>query len=799
MSDPPFIPTFLPINRSNNTDTKNIPLMNTFRGDIVPATFDTSRNINNHPTPFYILCTAKIYNTRNAIPSLPDGTNVTYQQFGLTAGDSNIFPGKDSSQSNYAEKNQFTLTTFADVLGTTNVQDPTDPGLLVPVYCFQDPAVSVNNTLTPAFTFFRADVFWEGPPSQSYTDYINYLPPKPLPYKKFPTPYGKSVDNCYQLCSLYTPFIFDSDNNNRIGTWSLFATNQQLALLLGNAAAVSIAFSDPDNPLTNPSPYEYLNGVNILRTSTIYTVQSMNQYTGALVYWPLDYPDQQIITYNYNISGFGQYKGGYPLNFLYQVGSPNGYKKTQGNYQTYYQNSVSNYLGTVCQPNMPGQPQLCSGTKWNLQTISNYYEGGTGNFGVNPYAYTFSTGYGSYSCYCAGGENFNAACVQDRYLTSINDTSDATEYYAVACNSIHAGIYQYLAFQFIPIDFFNVPVKSFIPPIVSSLGQFEGPTGTQYYSEEGSPGEIGPVGVTGPSWTNDVTGAKEPGPPIGPTGAGDYIITYPYNGATGATNAWPDNVQPNRIVDNTLTQAISGWIQNPDVYVCPELISDQKYCMFQDYYHSLMGFFYNRPQDLNTSSECGRDYIPSEVNYETLQKTYPAGGCTGGDVCVPNYGYLADPGNLGIKPFYCQSPTGTNPYPESLNGFNNTNSYPIFNYNNIYLPDGYPQPQTGTPITWENLYSYQNIIPPAPPPSAQVSYKQVPYINALKLAQNNNVNQLTGKTQNEKGSSTLIIAIIVIIILVVVIIVIIVLYRSSTSKSLDVYNPNSSMFYQQVT
>jgi hypothetical protein len=83
----PLIPTFLPISVTDDSDTSLIPLMNTFRGDIVPATFDLSGNINNHPTPFYILCTTKIYNTDNEIASLPTKTAgydvKTFQQYNI--------------------------------------------------------------------------------------------------------------------------------------------------------------------------------------------------------------------------------------------------------------------------------------------------------------------------------------------------------------------------------------------------------------------------------------------------------------------------------------------------------------------------------------------------------------------------------------------------------------------------------------------------------------------------------------------------------------------------------------------
>lgn len=822
----PLIPTFLPISVTDDSDTSLMPLMNTFRGDIVPATFDLSGNINNHPTPFYILCTTKIYNTDNEIASLPTktaGYDVrTYQQFGLTQGNPSIFPATNAFNNNAATKNIFALTTFTDALQTENQTD-TSPGLLVPVYCYQDPNPSGSGILTPSFGFFRADVFWNGSPSINFQAYIDKIPDKPLNYNNFPTPYGVNINNVYNLCSVYT--LTPSDNN-RVGSWSIFATLQQINIAKNSGSAwsdgfisiVSIAFNKPTAPTNIPT------ATNILRTSTIYTVLKMNQYNNTTITWPGGLSNTTIQNWlpKGNDKPSPTINMGYPLNFVYQIGSTDGYAKSQGLYQNYYQNNISNYGGTICQNGIspdftnptngaPTDPtNYCLNSGWGIDLISKFFQGG------NNTPYSLTTAYrganqnidvSTYTCYCAAGDNYNGTCTSSGFgftngiVENGNFTANAGYYYNT-CNSVHAGIFQFAAFQFIPIDFFNAPPKGAIPPIVSPSNGATGGTGytgpklTEFYSEEGFPGSIGPTGTTGPSWPSQEPGAVLPPGPTGLTGAGIYTITYPYNGATGATNVWPDSSIPNRMNNQFLTRTIAQWIGTPDNFVCPTLISDQPYCGFQDYYHSLLGYFYTeRPQDLQPNSSCGRAYIPPYTNM-ILEGFFPSGGCTGSNVCVPNYGWLENP-DTTPGPFICQSATGTNPFPESENGFNNTNKYTFLNYDGNPGLLG-PQDQNGTPITWENLYTYQNLTPANNIQSTQVSFFKQPYIDALKLAQTKNVNPLTGKTQDQKGPGTVIIFLIIVIVVIIIGVIIFIIYKGSSSKKKDMYNPMNENFYSRV-
>ena len=179
-----------------------------------------------------------------------------------------------------------------------------------------------------------------------------------------------------------------------------------------------------------------------------------------------------------------------------------------------------------------------------------------------------------------------------------------------------------------------------------------------------------------------------------------------------------------------------------------------------------------------------------------LEGFFPSGGCTGSNVCVPNYGWLENP-DITPGPFICQSATGTNPFPESENGFNNTNKYTFLNYDGNPGLLG-PQDQNGTPITWENLYTYQNLTPANNVQSTQVSFAKQPYTDALKLAQTKNVNPLTGKTQDQKGPGTVIIFLIIVIVVIIIGVIIFIIYKGSSSKKKDIYNPMNENFYSRV-
>jgi hypothetical protein len=205
--------------------------------------------------------------------------------------------------------------------------------------------------------------------------------------------------------------------------------------------------------------------------------------------------------------------------------------------------------------------------------------------------------------------------------------------------------------------------------------------------------------------------------------------------------------------------------------------------MFQDYYHSLLGVFYDRPQDLVADSNCGDNYIPISQNLAGDSIAYPSGGCTGSFICVPNYKFLENIGSFNVKPFYCQEPTSTNPFPESINGFNNTDVYYNTNYDL-------------TPITWLNFATYRDLTPNQTVPGTQVQFSQTKFTN-YKTIQENNVQKLDGKV-GPKGDSLIFLILGIIALIILVSVVIYFIYRSTRSKEKDMRNPYNFMYYDRV-
>lgn len=790
----PVLPTFLPIVTSSDDDTRNMPVFDSMRGDIVPAIFDSSGNIINNPTPFYILCTAKIINTGNNIPSLPpiepDGLTLeTYEQFGLVQGNKLIFPptnGGTGGGDNTMTKNQFGLCpfpkAFTQEIYTNLVQKdpsyiPSSPGLLVPVYCYQDTGEYYASgtdpspyaqRVSPAFFFFRADVFWEGAVptgNGAYDAYASKIPNYPLGYNDpaFPVPFGKNKNNIYYLSSVYT---YNYNDNNRVGTWSLFNTINQIGYInqanlfaTGPAAApVSIAFN---LPTSNQS----FTPVSRLSTSQLYTVNKMNQYnttrklrTGSNMQdiYIQDWCAQTTATGNCWPDTFGNL--GYPLNFLYQIGSDSNFTNSV-NYSSYYQQGVpsvleGSYQGTICQTQLPFSENYEGCTNyWDIATVSRLYEGGSSQYTFTTKNIIGGTTYTtSYYCSCAGGDQYNGTCGTNGANTIVSDIGNLEimgDYYGNTCNSVHAGIFQFTAFQFIPINFYTTPPQRSVPPI--------GPTGYQSF-----PGKTGPTGITGPTTTSIpyLTNIQMQ-VPKGPTGYGNYTISFPFNSNTGASNPFPNTTIPNTVSNITLGNSISNWVANPNSQNCPDQTSpSHPQCGYQDYYHSLLGRFYKNPQDLLIGTVCGLDYTPPWY-YDGVG---PTGGCTGGAVCTPNYKFLQDITNTKITPFTCQLPQATAPYPQTINGFN-------FTSENI------------TPITWENLSNYLYIVPPGVQTKPQ-SFAKQGYYNGLQAALNNTIDPTTHKTQ-QKSTNPIWIVLIVLIVLVVIILIFYFLLRSSSKPKAD--------------
>lgn len=791
---PPYpAPVFLDIEVDTNEDTKYMPSFNFSRGTIVPAEFDGYGNIINHPTAFYIFCTTKIYNyyKTNALPiNSTDNQTDTYQQFALTQGNDSVFP--PTVTNNTIPKNLFSLTTFSNAL-TTNINSTdssspiNSPGLLVPVYCYKDTATS--------FRFFRADAFYSGS-----GDPIQQLPDKPLQYisprglPSFPDVYGKNKSSFYNLCSFYKN---NKNDKQQIGSWCIFLTDSQFSSLNQNwnsapvPGYVSISFNYPQASDLTYQPVKSLN------TSQLYTVYKINQTASdsAITNWKPTEPAFTDVTPNQ----WKVYNMGYPLNFIYQVGANNSNYKNMTATTTYYQQDYSsgNYVGTVCQNDIPSNEDKyqCTGN-WNLSNVSMLFNGDTRNTLSEPVYFNLTNIvnnntnkiYNIYNCncwddknaYCQGeqvaptapGNTEKVSSIERNTSNQYNVNGDYTNnsgYYYATCNSVHTGLFQFAAFQFVPINFFNTPSAGTVPPIY--------PLGERAYT-----GKVGPTGLTG-NYVAPSPGTPQP-LPIGPTGDGNAVITFPFNTDPKASNGWPTPFISYNIPDSSLiTDTIANWYQNPlNASVnCPiQTAPDNPYCTYQNYYQALLGKFYIKPTEAPSNLECGSEYAPPAQYWTDQGLTPPTGGCTGTSLCVPNYEYLKNIAAINQKPFTCQEPTSTDPYPMSYNGFNYTDPYNI------------------TPITWQNMFNYINGVPSGISSTPQ-NYKQIGLPPTLQDITNHDVNPVTNVTQKESETTLpffLVLAIIGIIVFVCVIIYII--YKGNKSTEKDVYNPNTQANYRRV-
>jgi hypothetical protein len=402
--------------------------------------------------------------------------------------------------------------------------------------------------------------------------------------------------------------------------------------------------------------------------------------------------------------------------------------------------------------------------------------------------------------YPGGPSDYSNGNAGGIYVSGTKNRTANSNYYGMACSNLHLGTYNFSMFQFVPINYFNVPRKGAVPPIISPGNSLL----TPYTGEVANTGDIGIPATYGPP-PQDLPGTNVPIYTPGPVGAGPYSISYPFNGQTGASNNWPTLGEPNNRIQNiNLTNTLESWIENPENFECPRNVGSQNYCGFQDYYHSLLGYFYDKPQDLSPDVECGEDYVPPKDNLITTSIIYTPNGCKDGKICVPNYAYLENIGDPSIKPFYCQDPAQAVPYPESINGFNNTNSYTIENFNSgLLIPPWFPfpaaggrvpllQPLTYTPITWSNLDTYINLTPNQAVPATTQSYEPVKFVPPLNFT-----NPSTGEVDH-KGNSVEYIIIAIIALIVLVAVVVFFIYYAAKSKKKDMYNPNNSKFYQIV-
>jgi hypothetical protein len=591
--------TYLPIDTYGTTDTVNVPKLDIMRGDITPAIFvdkGLGPEIVNKPTPFYMICTAKIFNGYPQINTIVQNSVLqeAYQQFGVTQGSDTNYPGTNANKSNGQNKRTFYLNTFQNSF--LQQASSESPGLLVPMYYSIDPL--------KGFFFFRADVFFNPDPTKGTTE--QQLPERPIAYdapnfpdpNNFPTP-GSNVklSQVYHLASVYTNATSDQ---NRIGTWSQFLTDADIFFYFAAfnnfengplATRVYISFYVPqDNSIPIPAPRlspSEIYTINLMYQDSTATLKTGTSATDLLKDWEPNY----VSTPPVNL--------GYPLNFLYSIGG-NFYNKMQGqNPPVVYQSKDIAYIGTSSQLGANG---------WNPADFSRLFQGTAPStqfrFGTS-YTRGLITTNTQYSCFCAGGSEYNGYCSQKFGVGGTGITSNGplqrySNYYSDTCNTVHGGTWQFLAYQFIPLNFYNPPPRTLAPQI------------PLYESVEN-------------------------------------LITFPNK--TGGPNQWPTpGITPNEISNLTINETLYNWLDNPTNLFCGDIVNSFPYCGFSDYYLSLLRVFYD-------IGDCGNTYDPPDTSVPPVTISgndyYFSNSCTDPDtltkgICVPNYKYLLDPTANGV-------------------------------------------------------------------------------------------------------------------------------------------------------
>lgn len=161
-------------------DIENVPLLDIVRGNIVLIELDSSNNIINNPTPFFILTTAKINNEKNTLGNVPA---TAYQQFMIVQGDSNNYGKTSGSLPNGQDPLNFYFSPFVSQV----TQD------IIPLYGYLSPGQGI--------TFIRADIF-----TDSYSNYIHNIPDYKPNINSLPNPVGKNINEWVYLttCQIVT-------------------------------------------------------------------------------------------------------------------------------------------------------------------------------------------------------------------------------------------------------------------------------------------------------------------------------------------------------------------------------------------------------------------------------------------------------------------------------------------------------------------------------------------------------------------------------------------------------------------
>lgn len=213
----------------------------------------------------------------------------------------------------------------------------------------------------------------------------------------------------------------------------------------------------------------------------------------------------------------------------------------------------------------------------------------------------------------------NNICEDNPFLScSCNDNNNCVNtdhtYFQQNNNSVQAGIANYLIYQFIPFEQIKTP-SSFIITDPMNLGN----TGYTYVTLPSGP--LGPTEVS-------PTGFTPAGGPTGSYPIQSNILIDTTGGPSGPTGTAQSN-----------NSVIQGWINNPQNlgYQCDRETTNTGMCGFLDYYDALFGISYS-------PGTCG-----GTGNNSPFQK----GGCTGTQICVPNFEFLKNYSSQVQQAFIC--------------------------------------------------------------------------------------------------------------------------------------------------
>lgn len=283
---------------------------------------------------------------------------------------------------------------------------------------------------------------------------------------------------------------------------------------------------------------------------------------------------------------FTGYGPGYPVNFNY------AYTSNNKSIITYTPNTdlIQNDSGQA----WPGQVNI-NVYNSSVANIKNYIQANDTSNNFIGFLDLFSSGSGGF---------LNCSCSNNNECSSSDNT-----YYNNNCNTVQAGIMQYLAYQFVPFQQLKTPLNSIVTDFRNTEYSYVTLPEETEFTPQGY--KFNNFGQTGPT---------------GPFGSFPVEIQQLIDGSTGATG-----------FTTSRSSIISGWMNNPlnPLYSCSISNATNSYCGFLEYYDSLFGIPYDY------TNEC-----------TGMHK----GPCPSGGYCVPNFQFLTTYNVDDFSPFICVTP-----------------------------------------------------------------------------------------------------------------------------------------------